>query len=195
MKLSRLLRLKKQIRVAGFDDACFDRERETEASLCGIVCSNTRFEGMLWGSITLDGTDATERIADLLLGSKFGPQVHVVLLDGLTFGGMNLVDLQELHDRTGMPCVAVMRKAPDLKAFSKVLDIIEGTDGERRRRLQAAGPVHQIGGFVFQTVGASPSDVAAVLEILTDQGNVPEALRLAHLIGTAVKTGQSGKRA
>lgn len=34
-----------------------------------------------------------------------------------------------------------------------------------------------------------------VLNRVTDTGKVPEALRLAHLIGSAVKTGQSSKRA
>ena len=195
MNLSRLLRLRKRIRVVGFDDACFDRNRESEARLCGIVCSKTRFEGMLWGSLTIDGTDATEQITRLLMESKFLPQVHVILLDGITFGGMNVINLQQLHERTDLPCVAVMRKPPDLRAFAKVIDIIEGENGERRRNLNAAGPVHELGGFVFQTVGAEPAVVADVLEVLTDKGKVPEALRLAHLIGTAVMTGQSGNRA
>jgi hypothetical protein len=36
---------------------------------------------------------------------------------------------------------------------------------------------------------------AAVLRRLTDCGNVPEALRLAHLIGAAVVKGESGRQA
>ena len=34
-----------------------------------------------------------------------------------------------------------------------------------------------------------------VLTRLTDTGHVPEALRLAHLIGSAIMTGQSSNRA
>jgi endonuclease V-like protein UPF0215 family len=37
--------------------------------------------------------------------------------------------------------------------------------------------------------------VAEALKRLTDRGNVPEALRLAHLIGSAVVMGESSKRA
>ena len=150
---------------------------------------------MLWGSLTIDGLDATERIATLLMESKFRPQVHMVLLDGITFGGMNVVDLPELHRLTGMPCVAVMRRQPDLQRFADVVKMVGDPDGERTRRRIAAGTIHEIGGFFFQVQGAEPEDVATALGMLTDQGKVPEALRLAHLIGSAVVTGQSGKRA
>jgi hypothetical protein len=37
--------------------------------------------------------------------------------------------------------------------------------------------------------------MADALTQLTDTGHVPECLRLAHLIGSAVKTGTSGQRA
>jgi len=40
-----------------------------------------------------------------------------------------------------------------------------------------------------------PAIVGAALATLTDRGKVPEPLRLAHLIGAAVVTGQSGRRA
>ncbi|MFP2934395.1 hypothetical protein ACLESO_56630 [Pyxidicoccus sp. 3LG] len=43
--------------------------------------------------------------------------------------------------------------------------------------------------------GAEPPLVAEALARVTDRGNVPEPLRLAHLIGSAVVTGQSGQRA
>ena len=84
MRLDRLLKLNKKIRVIGFDDACFDRVNDREAGLCGIVCANTRFEGMLWGSLTVDGTDVNERLTRLLLESKYRDQIHVILLDGIT---------------------------------------------------------------------------------------------------------------
>lgn len=43
--------------------------------------------------------------------------------------------------------------------------------------------------------GCTPDEAARLLQTVTENGNVPEALRIAHLIGSAVKTGQSGKRA
>jgi uncharacterized protein len=49
--------------------------------------------------------------------------------------------------------------------------------------------------FTFQARGADPGEVADALARLTDRGQVPEPLRLAHLVGAAVRLGESGRRA
>ncbi|MCB9763529.1 MAG: DUF99 family protein [Alphaproteobacteria bacterium] len=192
--LSEVLRRGRALRAVGFDDAPFDHAPGSPVSVAGVVCRETRFEGMLWGTATKDGADATEVLLELLQCSKFHAQVHAVLLDGVAIGGFNLIDLPRLAEALERPCVAVMRRPPDLLAVRRVLARFD--DAPRRLALlERAGPIHQEGGFVFQVVGEAPPVVARALAALTDQGRVPEPLRLAHLIGAAVKTGQSGKRA
>ena len=188
------LSLLAQIRSIGFDDAPFPRERRTRVGLVGVVCSGTRFEGMVYGRIQKDGWDATATIESLLLGGKFLPQLHLVLLDGLTFGGFNVVDLPRLAERLGVPCTSVMRRAPDLAAIERALQRLPRSR-QRLSLLQRAGPVYQRGGFTFQVQGGDPADIAAALARLTDRGRVPEPLRLAHLIGSAIETGESSRRA
>jgi endonuclease V-like protein UPF0215 family len=62
-------------------------------------------------------------------------------------------------------------------------------------------PVHVAGvvcaGTRFEGMlwGEEPKSVARALKRITDQGKVPEPLRLAHLTGSAVMLGQSTKRA
>ena len=192
--LDELIRLNKTIRTMGFDDAPFDHERGSPVNLSGIVCAGTRFEGMVWGEVRKDGDDATARVIELVMGSKFHDQLHVVLLDGLAFGGFNLVDLPALAEALDRPCVAVMRRPPDMEAIGRALAHFD--DEQRRLELIArAGPVHEADPFFFQVAGAPPQDVPPVLAQLTDQGHVPEALRLAHLIGAAIKRGESSSRA
>lgn len=180
--------------VIGFDDAPFVRAPGMPVSVAGIVCQGTRFEGMVWGQATQDGTDGTQVLSALLTGSKFASQVHLVLTDGLTLGGLNVVDLPALHEAVGVPCVAVMRRRPDLTAMRGALNRLPDPEGGWAT-LQRAGPIHEVGDFVFQVVGAPPEHAAAALAALTDRGRVPECLRLAHLIGAAVQTGQSSRRA
>jgi len=192
--LDRLLQSGRVPRVVGFDDAPFAREAGSPVHVAGIVCSGTRMEGMVWGTATRDGADATDVLATLLGESKFRDQVHLVLLDGIAVGGFNVVDLPGLADRVGLPCVAVMRKMPDVAAVRAVLGRFPDAD-RRLRLLDRAGPIHTAGDFVFQCAGTSPDVVGRALSLLTDRGKVPEALRLAHLIGAAVVMGQSGKRA
>jgi uncharacterized protein len=131
---------------------------------------------------------------DRSLAGGFLPQLHVVLLEGVGFGGLNLVDLPALAARLGRPCVAVMRRPPDLAAMEAAIRRLPRP--ERRLALLArAGPIHRRGPFTFQVHGAEPDATAAALARLTDRGNVPEPLRLAHLIGSAIRTGESGRRA
>ena len=129
-----------------------------------------------------------------MAGSKFGPQVHALLTDGVTVGGLNVIDLPRLQERVGCPCIAVMRRIPDLAAMKRALSRVPDPE-QRWATVQRAGPIHEQGGFVFQVVGASAEDAALALGRLTDRGRVPEPLRLAHLIGAAVVTGESGRRA
>ncbi len=192
--LATLLAHGRTIRVMGFDDAPFERRRGAPVDVAGVVCAGTRFEGLVWGTATRDGDDATAVLQGLLLDSKFAEQVHLVLIDGLAVGGFNLIDLPALAAAVERPCVAVMRKRPDMPAIQRALARFD--DAERRLGLiERAGVIHETAPFVFQVAGAEPAVVARALAAVTDRGHVPEALRIAHLIGSAVKTGQSSNRA
>lgn len=194
LNLALRLQRNKRLRVIGFDDAPFITERGTAVNVSGVVCSGTRFEGMVWGQIEKDGTDSTQVLGQMLLTSKFANQVHLVLLDGLAVGGFNVIDLPQLAQRTQRPCVAVMRKPPNFAAIGNALENFD--DGEQRlASLRRAGPIHEGQRCYFQASGCEPHIAALALRQLTDTGNVPEALRLAHLIGSAVMTGESGRRA
>ena len=193
--LEKLLQLNRIIRVIGFDDAPFENQNANRAvNVAGVVCAGSRFEGMVWGTVRKDGDDATAVLCQLLKQSKFYEQVHIVLIDGLAVGGFNLLDLPELAQRLQRPCVCVMRRQPDMVAIQKALENLPDT-AKRLELIRKAGPIHIQKPFYFQTQGGHPKTVGKVLQRLTVEGHVPEALRLAHLIGSAVMTGQSGKRA
>lgn len=187
-------RLPPHPRVAGFDDAPFVKSPGARVPLVGVVCAGTRFEGLVWGGVRKDGWTATREVSRLLVDGKFLPQLHLVLLDGIAFGGLNMVDLPRLAHTLGKPCVAVMRRLPDMAGMERALSRLPRAE-RRRELLRRAGSIHQLGGFTFQVQGAEPAWVAEALGRLTDKGRVPEALRLAHLIGSAVVTGESSKRA
>lgn len=186
----------KTFRVLGIDDTPFDRTQSTPVPVAGIICAGTRFEGMLWTHVTRDGREATDTLARMILGCKFYPQLHAVLIDGIAIAGFNVIDLPELADRVQIPCLTIMRKLPDMDGIVKALERMG--PGEKDRRLPViakAGEIHQFGPFYFQVQGVSAELAGQMLARVTDTGHVPEALRLAHLIGSAVATGQSSKRA
>jgi endonuclease V-like protein UPF0215 family len=184
----------RSLRAVGFDDAPFDHGRRGDVGLAGVVCAGTRFEGLVWGRVRADGWNATETILRLLVGGKFLPQLHLVLTDGISFGGFNVLDLAALAAALGRPCVAVMRRPPDLAAVERAMRRLPGAE-RRLALMRRAGPVHRRGPFTFQVCGADPEAAARALARLTDRGAVPEPLRLAHLVGAAVCKGESGRRA
>lgn len=194
MDLTALIRQKKQIRAIGFDDAPFKRHQQSKVNIAGVICTNTRFEGMVWGAVEADGNDATEIICQLLLGKKFLPQLHLILLDGIGFGGFNLVDLPQLAERLKLPCVAMMRKLPNLEKMQRAMSSLPNYQ-ERLIVLQQAGKIYAAAPFFFQVCGEQPEVIAQALIQLTDRGKVPEALRLAHLVGAAVINGESSSQA
>ena len=165
-----------------------------KVNLAGIICGGTRFEGMVWGELQQDGFDSTETICKLLIDSKFLPQLHIVLLDGIGFGGFNVVDLPTLAEKLQLPCVAVMRRQPDLDAVIDAMSRLPNLQ-QRQELLKRAGKIYEYSPFVFQVCGEEPEIIAKVLDKLTDCGKVPEALRLAHLISAAVMKGESGSSA
>jgi endonuclease V-like protein UPF0215 family len=201
MELQDLLRHRRTIRVIGFDDAPFVRpllrssvQERSPVNVAGVVCAGTRFEGMVWGEIQQDGWDATETLAQLLLNGKFLAQLHLVLIDGISMGGFNIIDLPQLAARLCRPCVAVMRRPPDLAAIEQALHHLPDA-AQRLDRIRRAGAIYAHPPFYFQVCGATPEATAEALIRLTDRGHVPEALRLAHLIAAAIVKGESGRQA
>ncbi|MFL5302269.1 MAG: DUF99 family protein [Anaeromyxobacteraceae bacterium] len=182
------------LRAIGIDDAPFARRPGAPVRLVGVVCAGTRFEGLVTGVARRDGWNATEAICRMLLGGKFLPQLHLVLLDGVAVGGFNVVDLEALAGRLARPCVAVMRRPPDLAAFERAIGRLPRA-ARRLSLVRRAGPIHERPPFVFQVRGAEPDATAGALACLTDRGLVPEPLRLAHLVGAALVRGESGRRA
>lgn len=204
--LSTVLRNRITPRVIGFDDEPFPsrpRQPGRPFGAVGIVTTGTVFDGMLYArGLTQDGMDATEHLGNIIRNSKFAQQLHAVLLDGVTMGGLNVIDICSLASMIQIPVIAVMRHRPDINAVRNALAKLPDADA-RLQALEAAGEVHEMDGWVFQfyvpsaVPNASAVDVAGLLHACTPAGtqSVPECLRMAHLIGAATVTGQSSSAA
>jgi len=90
--------------------------------------------------------------------------------------------------------VAVMRKHPDMEAMTRAIERLPSPD-RRLELIARAGPIHDRPPFVFQVAGLDPDATHDMLVRSTDTGHVPEALRIAHMIGSAVIDGESRGRA
>jgi endonuclease V-like protein UPF0215 family len=180
--------------VAGIDDAPFHRGRRGDVAIVAAVCARTRLDGVLRGRVRQDGANATTRIAALLRGSPFDRHVRAVLLNGISVGGFNVVDITALAYSLQRPVLVVARRPPRLDRIRRALAALPG--GERKWSLiERAGPMEPLRGVYVQRAGLTLSDAAELLAATTLHGNLPEPLRLAHLIAGGLTTGVSRGRA
>lgn len=194
MDLKTLLRRHRKIRTLGIDDGPFKRGARGQVLVVGAVYSAVSFEGLLSTRVRQDGFNATDCLIDMIRGSKFQPQVHVVMLDGITLGGFNVVDLPRLADEIGLPCLAIMRKRPDRRSIMNALSRVS-RPRVREELMDRAGTVHRAGPLFFQSAGVQPVVARRVITASVYLGNMPECLRAAHLIARGIVDGQSGRRA
>jgi len=181
--------------VVGFDDAPFARDHYGDVRIVGAVCSRTRLDGVLSGKVRRDGANATDELIRLVSTSKFREHVRAVLLQGIALAGFNVIDIQRLSAELDVPVVVAVRRHPRLHLVEAALR--DRTRGWARKwkLIQAAGALEQSSTMWFQRVGIERTDALALLRATTLHGNVPEPLRLAHLIAGGVTTGQSRGRA
>lgn len=194
MKLETLLRRGRRLRCLGVDDGPFQRGSRREVLVVGAVYSSVDFEGLLSTRVRQDGANATARLIRMISGSKFQAQLHLVMLDGITLGGFNVVNLPQLARAVALPCAAVMRAPPDMGRVRRALANLPGAD-RRLRLMELAGPIHRAGELYFQCAGLEPAVMGAAILSNVAHGAVPECLRAAHLIAAGIVTGQSGRRA
>ena len=180
--------------VIGFDDAPFDRAHRGDVQIVGAVYASGRLDGVLSARVRRDGANATRVIAECVRSSRFFPQLHAVLLQGIAFAGFNVVDVRALHRALDLPVLVVTRRRPDLAAIRRaLLNHVRG--GARKWRLiERAGPMEPLAGLYVQRIGIAPEQAAALLKRSAVNGVMPEPLRTAHLIAGGVTTGESTSR-
>lgn len=189
--------MKTQIRTIGIDDAPFARG-DKETTIVGVVMRGDSYvEAVMKSEITIDGTDASEKMVAMVANCRI-EGLAAILLDGITFGGFNVADVDLIYDRTCVPTITVTRKRPDMQAMRKAL--LNLPDGESRyelisRSLPVEVPTSAGNVAYARCAGATIDEARLVLRRTTMQGAIPEPLRLAHMIGQAYKTGTSYSKA
>jgi endonuclease V-like protein UPF0215 family len=187
-------KMKKEARVVGFDDASFNKFKDKSVLVIGTFYRGGNFiDGVISLNVKIDGDDSTEKLAAAIKKSKFYTQLQAVLLDGIAFGGFNVVDIKELGRKTGLPVIVVIRRMPDLK---KIISTLKKLKFDKKIRLiEKAGEVCKIGDVYCQYSGCEKEFVGKLIKITSTHSKIPEPIRVAHLIGAGIIMGESKGRA
>jgi uncharacterized protein len=186
--------IKQEIRILGVDDSPFPSHTTDEVMLVGTVFrAGMWLDGVLSTYIHGDGTDATEKIAEMVKNSRNLGQLGVIMLDGITFGGFNLVNIRQIFESTGIPVIVIMRKIPNFERIKKALKRFDDWE-DRWANVIEAGEVYLVDSpepVYIQIHGIEREDAEDIVRLSTTRSSIPEPLRVAHIIAAGIVTGES----
>ena len=154
--------------------------RGRASMLAGVVMRRDLvIDGFVLGHATIGGDDAAEQIA--AMHARLGrADVGIIVVSGAVISSYNVVDLQRLRERAGVPAVAVSYDEP----------AGGGVGGPRAALFAGLGPRARIRlrtshDLYVRCAGCRPEQAGRLLDSMTVQGSVPEPLRIARLLARA----------
>jgi len=190
--------VKEQARILGIDDGPFVKGDETVPLVGVLVCPPSYVEGVIVSSCHVDGEDANSVVKDMVRRSRFSEQVRVVMIDGAAFGGFNVVDVPALSESLALPVITVSRDLPDIPSIASALKA-HFPDWDRRMDILSRVQVRSVGlpkGIVhIASAGIDEAEADRVVKGCIVKGCLPEPVRLAHLMATALVRGESKGKA
>jgi hypothetical protein len=182
--------IKPEIRVLGIDDGKFIPHTKGTVIVVGVVFrGGYSIDGVMHTTVAIDGLDATERLASMINASPHRKQLRLVMLNGITFAGFNMVDIKKLNVATMLPVLALTHEKPDLDAIREALRYLPDFE-ERWRIILAAGEIHEVKNkgtkIYLELAGISLSDAQKIIKLTSTRGCLAEPLRVAHLIASGI---------
>ena len=179
--------MKKAIRVLGIAESF--RPNDVKSRLAGIVMrSDLVIDGFVFGAATLRGNDATKTLLKMYRDLKRG-DIKVILLSGCIISQYNIIDLEHLATKTGIPVICVTYRESD--GIEKAITELFADDHEKFGQYQNLRPPSRLAlhtGYrvYIRSAGLSENYSAFVVNAFTLQGAIPEPIRVARLLARAV---------
>lgn len=187
-----------QIRILGIDDAPFSFGDQKTLVVGVVMRIPSYIEAVLRTEVTVDGDDACDRLVEMINGSRYKEQLKLVMLDGIALGGFNVIDINVLHEKIGLPAVTITRDKPDIQAMEKALKE-HFSDWEKRLSIITDGDLIELETehkpIFVKSIGIDFEELKIIINQSTVRGAIPEVLRVAHLIAAGVVSGESRGRA
>lgn len=181
--------------VAGVEDGSFEAFRrglagaEQYTLLCLTVMRGAVVQDVRLRRILVDGLDAT----DALLNMLSGLEVDAIILGGVTFGGFNVADVEQIYRATDTPLIVFSAERPDMEATLGALRKHFSDWRERWSRYEALGPLHSLRmgdwpDVFYEAVGCSAELAEKVIRDQAHTSRTPEALRVANMVAKGLSS-------
>lgn len=180
--------------LLGIDDGPFEKGQVDPVPLVAALCEGPDLlEAVARTEFPVDGADATRFLIAWLGGLRALPSLQAVALGGITVAGLGIVDVPALAAALRVPVLVVTRRPPDNPRLRAALEAA-GLP-ERFAIAERSPPARRTAdGLYLAHAGTDEAGAQALLEASRGKAKLPEALRIAHLIATAVVRGESQGR-
>jgi uncharacterized protein len=178
----------------GVDDAPFDKRQPGPVPIVGVAMEGHEvIESVALGEFPVDGEGATEYLATWIGGLRSRPMLQAVILGGITIAGLGVVDVTALSELLGVPVLVVTRHDP---GRSDLADALRAAGLSHRLQILDRIPrAYGVGaGLYLAHAGASRVEAERLALATLGKAQLPEPLRVAHLIGQAIVLRQSRGR-
>jgi len=189
------MKIKPEIRILGIDDGSLVDDK---VLVVGVVFRGGFWiDGLLSTYIERDGLDATEKIIEMVRNTKH-KDLGVIMFDGVTLGGFNTIDIKKINGETGLPCIVVIRKMPDMPSIKNALKYLENPE-KREKMIENAGKIYRIElkddkVLYYQFCGLTREEAEKLIRITAIHSSLPEPVRVAHIIATGVVRGEASRK-
>lgn len=176
----------------GIDDCAFKPHSHGSIEVVGVVYRGGYWlDGLMTTEVQIDGINATEKIARMIVNSTHYDQLRVIMLSGITFAGFNVVNIRKLFNKTGLPVIALTKEKPELKEIKVALKKLPQWRS-RWKAMMEAGEIFTLKTrrnaepLSIQIMGISRQDAEKIVKMTCTRSSIPEAVRVAHLIASGL---------
>ncbi|SFF85569.1 hypothetical protein SAMN04488063_0537 [Halopelagius inordinatus] len=168
------------------------------STLCGaLVRADRVVDGVVYGSCTVGGTDATRAVQTLF--STLGREdVRYLVVSGVAPAWFNVLDLRRVAEATGRPTISVsFEESEGLEPALR--EQFSGDELDERLAVYRSLPPRRsvdVGDeTVFvRAVGLDAPEAAAVVRAFTPEGGRPEPVRVARTAARAARSWRERER-
>lgn len=178
-------------RVQAFDDGFFPpayKGLKGKTVLVGIEVLGFSVLKISWKCVAIDGRECSRTIVEQ---SKAMGRPDLILLDGITYAGFDVVDPEEVHAHASAPVITVQQYRLNLDRVRKALFDNFADADERFRVIERVAGKFQYLDTPWKTiqycaVGISQERAREYLARAMVYSPVPEPLRVAHAIASSL---------
>ncbi len=184
----------RHVNCIAIDDMPFQKDHVGEVGIIGTVYAGQRLDGILVSTVEKDGSDAADKIIEMIGSSKFYQHCNLIMLQGICLGGFNVIDAKKIYSSLSRPVLVVSRKMPDYEAIKKALSEKINNGIKKWKIIEQLGPMEPCLNCFIQRVGLERDEAENIVKFFSVNGNIPEPLRIAHIVAGAFATGVSKGR-